>query len=257
MLAEDSLGRMKPVVEKIDPDGDIAEFIRISKSGALPPPRAQYHPFDESAGRCLAPSSSISVGFTPGGRVLAPQGSVAVGEKAQAQGGAMGKKTGGNSTNRASANAKVSKPKGIGFCRALYDYDAQSDMELSFGEDDIITIIEKDESGWWHGELNGKVGVFPAADWVEEVSEAEATRGAPQDVAPTAPSRRPPPPSSQKKQQQCMAMYDYDAQDSDELTIAEGEILNVDSEDSGWIFGSNQGGETGRFPGNFVEMMEK
>merc|ERR1711991_115079 len=118
-------------------------------------------------------------------------------------------------------------------------------MELSFCEDDVITIIEKDDSGWWHGELNGKVGVFPAADWVEEISQPSSSgRGPPPDMAPAAPVRKP------QKQQQCMAMYDYDAQDSDELTIVEGEILNVDSEDSGWIFGSNQQGETGRFPGN-------
>lgn len=68
----------------------------------------------------------------------------------------------------AAAAAPVLKKKSIGMCRALYDYDAQSDLELSFKERDLITILEKDESGWWHGELNGVVGVFPAADWVEE-----------------------------------------------------------------------------------------
>ncbi len=51
--------------------------MRTTQSGALPPPRAQYHPYDESAGRCIPPASSISVGFTPGGRVPAAAGGVA------------------------------------------------------------------------------------------------------------------------------------------------------------------------------------
>jgi SH3 domain len=33
-------------------------------------------------------------------------------------------------------------------CRALYDYDAQDEGELSFKADDVIVVYEKDESGW-------------------------------------------------------------------------------------------------------------
>eukprot|EP00013_Stygamoeba_regulata_P028858 CAMPEP_0177646796 /NCGR_PEP_ID=MMETSP0447-20121125/9957_1 /TAXON_ID=0 /ORGANISM="Stygamoeba regulata, Strain BSH-02190019" /LENGTH=1048 /DNA_ID=CAMNT_0019149337 /DNA_START=284 /DNA_END=3426 /DNA_ORIENTATION=- len=59
---------------------------------------------------------------------------------------------------------------GIGKCRALYDYDATDPNELSFKQNEIITILQKDPSGWWQGELNGRVGVFPSVDWVEEVA---------------------------------------------------------------------------------------
>jgi hypothetical protein len=138
--------------------------------------------------------------------------------------------------------------RGIGFAKALYDYEAQSDLELSFQEDDLITIIEKDASGWWHGELNGKVGVFPAADWVEEVDPSSA---APPTMAPKAPDKRPGASSSF----QVVAMYDYEAEDSDELTIVEGEVLNVDSEDSGWYFGTNAKGLNGRWPSNYSEKL--
>jgi len=44
---------------------------------------------------------------------------------------------------------------------ALYDYDATEKIELSIKEGDIISVIKEDPSGWWKGELNGKVGVFP------------------------------------------------------------------------------------------------
>lgn len=47
--------------------------------------------------------------------------------------------------------------------KALYQYKAQNDDELTFKEGDIITIISKDieDKGWWKGELNGRIGVFP------------------------------------------------------------------------------------------------
>ncbi|XP_071999804.1 CD2-associated protein isoform X3 [Engystomops pustulosus] len=56
-----------------------------------------------------------------------------------------------------------SKPKAKETCRALYNYEATNDDELSFKEGDVIHLISKDtgDPGWWRGELNGKEGVFP------------------------------------------------------------------------------------------------
>ncbi|KAI5732897.1 hypothetical protein M8J76_005446 [Diaphorina citri] len=45
---------------------------------------------------------------------------------------------------------------------ALYDYQALNEDELSFVKDDIITIIAKDETDWWKGQLRGQVGLFPS-----------------------------------------------------------------------------------------------
>lgn len=33
--------------------------------------------------------------------------------------------------------------------------------DLNFYKGDIITIIEKDNSGWWTGETDGDIGIFP------------------------------------------------------------------------------------------------
>eukprot|EP00040_Diaphanoeca_grandis_P028788 m.167216 g.167216 ORF g.167216 m.167216 type:complete len:443 (-) comp31460_c0_seq1:241-1569(-) len=50
-----------------------------------------------------------------------------------------------------------------GLCaRALYDYQAAEDNELTFDPDDIITNIDQLDEGWWSGEFNGSVGLFPA-----------------------------------------------------------------------------------------------
>ncbi|XP_065820858.1 drebrin-like b isoform X7 [Labrus bergylta] len=51
-----------------------------------------------------------------------------------------------------------------GICaRALYDYQAADDTEVSFDPDDIITGIEMIDEGWWRGYApDGNFGMFPA-----------------------------------------------------------------------------------------------
>ncbi|XP_071756856.1 drebrin-like protein B [Centroberyx gerrardi] len=47
--------------------------------------------------------------------------------------------------------------------RALYDYQAADDTEISFDPDDIITGIEMVDEGWWRGYgPDGHYGMFPA-----------------------------------------------------------------------------------------------
>jgi hypothetical protein len=45
--------------------------------------------------------------------------------------------------------------------KALFEYSAQTDEELSFVEGDVIEIVARDASGWWTGKLRGKQGYFP------------------------------------------------------------------------------------------------
>ena len=47
--------------------------------------------------------------------------------------------------------------------RVLYPYEAQNEDELTINEGDIINVLSKEieDQGWFKGELNGKVGVFP------------------------------------------------------------------------------------------------
>lgn len=61
------------------------------------------------------------------------------------------------------------------FVKALYDYEGQTDDELSFPEGAIIRILNKenqDDDGFWEGEFNGRVGVFPSV-LVEELTASE------------------------------------------------------------------------------------
>jgi len=47
-------------------------------------------------------------------------------------------------------------------CTALYNHAASEAGELEFRKGDIITVIRKDDSGWWEGRTSdGKKGIFP------------------------------------------------------------------------------------------------
>ncbi|CAG8805741.1 4653_t:CDS:2, partial [Gigaspora rosea] len=46
--------------------------------------------------------------------------------------------------------------------KALYDYEAGEENEISFKEDEIITEIEQVSEDWWQGTTSdGAVGLFP------------------------------------------------------------------------------------------------
>jgi len=53
--------------------------------------------------------------------------------------------------------------------RALYDFDAQNETDLSFKEGDIINVLDTtDPSGWYKGEVGGVEGFFPS-NFVENI----------------------------------------------------------------------------------------
>lgn len=91
----------------------------------------------------------------------------------------------------------------LGYCRALYDYDATSDEELTFYEGEVIAILRRSgvhgedvDDGWWEGRLlpDGPKGVFPSLV-VEECGpngEEITPKGTPAET-PDGESAPPPP----------------------------------------------------------------
>ena len=61
-------------------------------------------------------------------------------------------------------------PAQAGFSvRAIYDYAAAEEGEISFDPGDIITDVDPIDEGWWQGTApNGEYGLFPAT-YVEMV----------------------------------------------------------------------------------------
>lgn len=58
--------------------------------------------------------------------------------------------------------------RSVGVARARYDYSARDRTELNLREGDTIKILsKKGHSGWWKGEVYGRIGLFPS-NYVEE-----------------------------------------------------------------------------------------
>ncbi|XP_073797008.1 guanine nucleotide exchange factor VAV3 isoform X2 [Danio rerio] len=67
--------------------------------------------------------------------------------------------------------ANMFSQKGIGVAIARYDFSPRDTRELSMQEGDVVRIYSKTgASGWWKGEVNGRVGWFPST-YVEEAEE--------------------------------------------------------------------------------------
>ncbi|CAG0885488.1 unnamed protein product [Darwinula stevensoni] len=186
-------------------------------------------------------------------------------------------------------------------CKVLFPYDPCSTDELKLTVGDMINVIEEVEEGWWKGQLNSQVGVFPS-NFVSEVREKnQSGRHAPSSTSPSADDHRgdlyhsyashfsgspssvlftplfysldvkkphgstysneasspvpvlPPKPVKEK----CRVVFAYDAENQDELTLREGDIVTIvskDVEDPGWWKGELQG-RIGVFPDNFVQII--
>uniref|UniRef100_A0A8C2W9H4 Osteoclast-stimulating factor 1 n=1 Tax=Cyclopterus lumpus TaxID=8103 RepID=A0A8C2W9H4_CYCLU len=71
-------------------------------------------------------------------------------------------------TNKAISPPPKKNTRSFGVVRARYDFSARDRSELSLREGDTIKILnKKGQSGWWKGEVYGRVGFFPA-NYVEE-----------------------------------------------------------------------------------------
>ncbi|KAA0711236.1 Intersectin-2 EH domain and SH3 domain regulator of endocytosis 2 [Triplophysa tibetana] len=61
------------------------------------------------------------------------------------------------------SNSGKSTPAPAAVCQvvSIYDYTAANEDELSFSQNQIINVLDKSNSDWWKGELNGVTGLIP------------------------------------------------------------------------------------------------
>ena len=159
--------------------------------------------------------------------------------------------------------------------RAVYRYEATNADELTVASGDVVTVVEPDSmDGWIKVELKGKSGLVPL-DYIEPMVSSDPSAGATRSGSPLgkkAVSRTNLSPTSLGSigssmsnlssaaasavgKKKVRAVYDYAAQTPQELTIHEGDVIEVikQSEDGWWEGILN--GKRGEFPGTYVEPM--
>lgn len=135
--------------------------------------------------------------------------------------------------------------------RAIFDFAASSSFELNVTEGTVVRVVEEDDgSGWVKvADSDGEKGLVPATyledagGWPLEKSE---------------PSQRD---SQQASGIYVRALYDYRAQEPGELTINEGDLVELSSGTNGgqnyadgWWEGFSRDGKKGIFPSNYVNL---
>ncbi|KAI8341915.1 hypothetical protein BC941DRAFT_369299 [Chlamydoabsidia padenii] len=117
-------------------------------------------------------------------------------------------------------------------CKALYDYEPQTDEEVSFKEDDILYILENDDPDWWKAQLKttsldqvGPVGLVPS-NYIDEAEPIGTVK----------------------------AIFDYQAQQEEELSFHEDDILVLyENDDPDWFLVKSREGHIGLAPSNYIE----
>ena len=134
--------------------------------------------------------------------------------------------------------------------KVLFKYDATSAGELSVKPADVLTVVEPDDgSGWIVARVGRDEGLVPAS-----YVEIQSTDTAPKKGPPVAPRRG----AKKADKKYLRAMYDYDAGSELELSIREGDVVAIVSEDKGdgWTEVEFKG-RVGSVPSNYVEVVDK
>jgi hypothetical protein len=149
--------------------------------------------------------------------------------------------------------------------RALFDYEATEDNELSFNAGDIIEDVDTGYETWWYGRKeDGSNGFFPN-NFVEMYNESSPIDSQvnpdylnesylSSDINPKESIEESIP--EQYEGLMGRALYDYEATDETEIGFKEGDIIRgIETIDEGWWRGYDTSGHFGLFPANHLELL--
>ncbi|KAH3901401.1 related to Protein BZZ1 [Saccharomycodes ludwigii] len=130
--------------------------------------------------------------------------------------------------------------------KVLYSYEKTDDSELTINTGDSLSLIAPDTNGWTQvkNDSTGEIGLVPTS--YVEVSKSSAT------TAPQLPGKRKNNLNDDNGGTTVTALYSYEAQGNDELSITAGDSVKVVHKDdgSGWTLGELNG-STGLFPTSY------
>lgn len=153
----------------------------------------------------------------------------------------------------------------IGEAVARYNFNADTNVELSLRKGERVVIIRQVDQNWYEGKIPGttKQGIFPVS-YVEIVKHSPSKSSA-HRVDPHAYSRTPSSTPTKRLVQDALhgggdpyqALYNYMPRNEDELELKEGDVVDVMEKcDDGWFVGTSRRSKMfGTFPGNYVKQL--
>ncbi|XP_060039702.1 sorbin and SH3 domain-containing protein 2 isoform X12 [Erinaceus europaeus] len=166
------------------------------------------------------------------------------------------------------------QPGEIGEAIAKYNFNADTNVELSLRKGDRVILLKRVDQNWYEGKIPGtnRQGIFPVS--YVEVIKKNTTKGAEDYPDPPIPhsysSDRIHSLSSNKPQRPVFtheniqgggepfqALYNYTPRNEDELELRESDVIDVMEKcDDGWFVGTSRRTKFfGTFPGNYVKRL--
>nr|XP_029543181.1 sorbin and SH3 domain-containing protein 2-like isoform X8 [Oncorhynchus nerka] len=159
--------------------------------------------------------------------------------------------------------------KKIGEGVARYNFNADTNVELSLRKGERVVLLRQVDQNWYEGKIpdTKKQGIFPVA-YIDIVKRSPSKSPAPSHRPDPHgyPSNRTPGSTPAKRFVQdslhgggdlFQALYNYLPRNEDELELKEGDIVDVMEKcDDGWFVGtSRRSKQFGTFPGNYVKKL--
>nr|Q3UTJ2.2 RecName: Full=Sorbin and SH3 domain-containing protein 2; AltName: Full=Arg-binding protein 2; Short=ArgBP2; AltName: Full=Arg/Abl-interacting protein 2 [Mus musculus] len=165
------------------------------------------------------------------------------------------------------------QPGEIGEAIAKYNFNADTNVELSLRKGDRIILLKRVDQNWYEGKIPGtnRQGIFPVS-YVEVVKRnAKGAEDYPDPPLPhsyssdriyTLSSNKPQRPGFSHENIQgggepFQALYNYTPRNEDELELRESDVVDVMEKcDDGWFVGTSRRTKFfGTFPGNYVKRL--
>uniref|UniRef100_A0AAV2KME7 SH3 domain-containing protein n=1 Tax=Knipowitschia caucasica TaxID=637954 RepID=A0AAV2KME7_KNICA len=118
---------------------------------------------------------------------------------------------------------------------AVFDFPGQTAGDLRFHKGALIRVLEHVDAEWRRGRVEDREGLYPAAF--------------------TQPAAKARPIRAQCSETKATALFDFSAENEDELTLKAGDVLTqVESVDEEWILGV-VGHKRGIVPKNYISLL--
>uniref|UniRef100_A0A8C6S7Y6 Osteoclast-stimulating factor 1 n=1 Tax=Neogobius melanostomus TaxID=47308 RepID=A0A8C6S7Y6_9GOBI len=155
----------------------------------------------------------------------------------------------------------------IGEAVARYNFNADTNVELSLRKGERVIVIRQVDQNWYEGKIpdTTKQGIFPVS-YVDLVKRSPSKSSAHHTDRHVYPASRTASSTPTKRLVQdalhgggdpYQALYNYLPRNEDELELREGDIVDVMEKcDDGWFVGTSRRSKLfGTFPGNYVKQL--